>query len=72
VHVENGTLFASIAQKGTGSARPFNGILATVAIELFGLAQAGPVALDALQAEVMLADGTIRPIEIAVGKLVAQ
>jgi hypothetical protein len=63
----------SMAQKGYSvPAKPLNGNIATVSIQLKSGAQAGAVALVPLDAKVLLDDGTVETVPLSVGTLEAQ
>lgn len=69
---DSGVLRVSIAQKGQANARPLGNVLARMAVQL-GYAETGTnILLKAIDAEIMLADGTFKPIEVAVGELIAE
>ena len=70
--IDGVTMRISMAQKGQGNARPLGNIIARVAVQLGTVEQGATISLKAIDAEIMLADGTFKPIEIAVGELIAE
>jgi hypothetical protein len=71
------SLRVSMAQKGASvAARPLDGPIATVTLQLQPGTQKGPVALGALAEDganrVLLANGSVEPIAVKVGTLEAQ
>jgi len=64
----------SMAQKGNSvAAKPMNGDIATVSLQLQSEIQKGPVRLTALAgAKVLLENGNEKPVEVNVGTLTAQ
>jgi hypothetical protein len=63
----------SMAQKGNDvPAKALGGEIATVTVQLQSGAQKGDVALGALEAKVLLVDGSVVPVNVQVGKLEAQ
>ncbi len=72
----SGTLIATVAEQGTGSAKALNGALIRVALDLkSGVSQGSSISLsaDLTKCRVLLSDGTIAPIStLNVGTLTAQ
>jgi len=71
--LDAGSLRVSMAQKGNSvEAKPLNGDIATVQLQLQPGAQKGSVQLAALSAKVLLENGTEQTVQVSVGKLEAQ
>ncbi|MCL1894283.1 MAG: hypothetical protein FWG02_08640 [Holophagaceae bacterium] len=70
---DGNTLVVSLAQKGQGNARPLDGALARVALQLQpGITQGTSITLGTTGCQVLPETGNPIPITIEVGKLVAQ
>ena len=75
--VTGGVLSATVAEKGLGTPKALNGPLLRIALDLKagqGTPAGTPIALtaDGAKAQVLLADGTLPAITVAVGTLTAQ
>jgi hypothetical protein len=71
--LDGATLRVSMAQKGSAvPARPLSGDIATVSIRMQSGAPKGAVALDHVEAKVLLVNGGTEPVQVRVGTLEAQ
>jgi hypothetical protein len=71
--LDGSNMRVSMAQKGNDvPAKALGGDIATVTVQLQQGIQKGDVTLRALDAKVLMADGSVVPVQVQVGKLEAQ